>query len=64
MNICKCVTKKADANYRQLLSAIDGATGTRLHEIADVFKKVSENPTAQQFLLNFLIEKWDVIYKR
>ncbi|KAL6743481.1 hypothetical protein Aduo_016514 [Ancylostoma duodenale] len=49
---------------QQLLSAIDGTADIRMQDIAFEFREVSKNPVAQEFMLTFLIENWELIYER
>ncbi|EYC20707.1 hypothetical protein Y032_0021g381 [Ancylostoma ceylanicum] len=49
---------------QQLMSAMDGSADIRLQDIASTFTKVSRNPVAQELMLNFLIDNWEMIYAR
>ncbi|KIH60531.1 hypothetical protein ANCDUO_09220 [Ancylostoma duodenale] len=62
--MCKWYNKEANGSCRQLLSAIDGTADIRMQDIAFEFREVSKNPVAQEFMLTFLIENWELIYER
>ncbi|EYC45758.1 hypothetical protein Y032_0417g1095 [Ancylostoma ceylanicum] len=59
-----CAMEKTNSEYRFLQEAIDGKGGYRKHEVQRVFGEVASNSIAQEFLVNFLIEKWEIIYAR
>ncbi|EYC05895.1 hypothetical protein Y032_0079g1246 [Ancylostoma ceylanicum] len=49
---------------RQLLNALDQTGGVRLTDINTVFVEVSRNPLAEEIMINFLIERWEMIIAR
>ncbi|KAE9418759.1 hypothetical protein Angca_003364, partial [Angiostrongylus cantonensis] len=50
--------------FRLLLLALDRNTSViRLQDVVAVFRYVSNNPIGQEFMFNFLIERWSDIYK-
>ncbi|RCN47446.1 hypothetical protein ANCCAN_06477 [Ancylostoma caninum] len=49
---------------RYLLRAIDGKGKIRTQDVDTFFENAAGSPLAKEFLVNFLIEKWDIIYAR
>ncbi|KAK6060937.1 hypothetical protein COOONC_01401 [Cooperia oncophora] len=47
---------------RLLLLALDrNSSFVRLQDLTDVFSAVSSNPVGEEFMFNFLLERWDEI---
>ncbi|EYC27505.1 hypothetical protein Y032_0009g766 [Ancylostoma ceylanicum] len=58
-----CASKVSELKG-QLLNALERTGGIRISDIVMVFNSVSVNPTAEEFMVNFLIEKWEMIIAR